>query len=159
MKTPHAFVSGSIVAITVAMAAGPLAQAAQPRASLAEAKAMLDKAVAYYQSVGRKQALADFSAKKPPFGDRDLYVVCLGPGGNVTAHGGNPTYVGMSADALKDANGKPLGSSIWTLGSSKGSGTIDYPMTNPVTKALEQKTSYVQKVGEDVCAVGAYNAK
>jgi hypothetical protein len=157
MNTPHALVAGSVVAVLLAAPAALLAQAGPPRATLAEAKAMLDKAVAHYQSVGHKQALADFTAKKPPFADRDLYVVCLGPGGVITAHGAYPPYVGMSADALKDANGKPLGSSIWTLGSTKGSGTIDFMMANPVTKAVEHKTSYVQKVGEDVCAVGAYS--
>ena len=159
MRTCHAFVAGSIVAVALAVPASLLAQATPARASLADAKAMLDKAVAHYQSAGRKQALADFSARKAPFGDRDLYVVCLGAGGIVTAHGGYPAYVGQSADALKDASGKPLGSSIWTLGSTKGAGTIEYPMTNPVTNAVEQKTSYVQKVGDDVCAVGAYSAK
>src|SRR5712692_1650257 len=71
-----------------------------------EAKAMLAKAVAHYKAVGRKQALADFTGKKPPFFDRDLYVVCIGPHGIVTAHGGYPAYVGASADVLKDADGK-----------------------------------------------------
>jgi len=37
---------------------------------------MQQKAVAHYTAVGRKQVLADFNAKKPLFGDRDLYVVC-----------------------------------------------------------------------------------
>ena len=52
---------------------------AADRGTPAEAKAMLQKAVAHYKEVGRKQALADFNAKKAPFGDRDLYVVCIGP--------------------------------------------------------------------------------
>ena len=51
---------------------------------------MLQKAVAYYKAVGRKQALADFTAKKAPFGDRDLYVVCIGPEHTITANGGFP---------------------------------------------------------------------
>jgi hypothetical protein len=63
-----------------------------------EAKAMLQKAIAHYKCVGRKQALADFNAKKPPFGDRDLYVVCIGPDHTIVANGGFPRYVGMSAD-------------------------------------------------------------
>jgi cytochrome c len=84
-------------------------------------------------------------------------VVCLGPGGIVTAHGGFPSYVGGSADILKDADGKPLGSTIWNTGSSKGEGLIHYPMVNPVSKKVERKSSYIQKFGEDVCVVGAYN--
>src|SRR6266705_1954405 len=49
------------------------------RGKPAEAKAMLQQAVDHYNSVGRKQALADFTGKKPPFVDRDLYVACIGP--------------------------------------------------------------------------------
>ena len=48
------------------------------RGTPTEAKAMLQQAVAHYNSVGRKQALADFTAKKSPFADRDLYVACMG---------------------------------------------------------------------------------
>jgi len=43
------------------------------------AKAMLDKAVIYYKANGREKALADFTRKRPPFADRDLYVFCIGP--------------------------------------------------------------------------------
>jgi cytochrome c len=129
------------------------------RAAPAEAKAMLDKAVAHYKAVGRKQALADFSAKKAPFVDRDLYVVCIGYNGVITAHGFLPVYVGSkAADTLKDAEGKPVGTDIWKIGSSKGAGSIVYPMLSPVSGKVEQKTAFFQKVGEDVCAVGAYGA-
>lgn len=127
------------------------------RGTPAEAKAMLQKAAAHYKAVGRKQALADFTGKKPPFTDRDLYVVCIGPHGIVTAHGGYPAYVGASADVLKDADGKPVGTTIWNTGSSKGEGSIQYPMLNPISNRVERKSTSFLKVGDDVCAVGAYN--
>src|SRR5712692_10372372 len=73
-----------------------------------EAKAMLAKAVAHYKAVGRKQALADFTGKKPPFFDRDLYVVCLAADHTVAANGAFPAYVGAAVDVLKDAEGKPI---------------------------------------------------
>lgn len=47
------------------------------RGTPVEARAMLMKAIAHYKAVGRKQALADFTAQKPPFRDRDLYIVCV----------------------------------------------------------------------------------
>jgi hypothetical protein len=58
--------------------------------------------------VGRKQALADFTGKKAPFADRDLYVFCIGPDRVIAANGGYPSFVGMSADVLKDADGRFL---------------------------------------------------
>jgi len=120
-----------------------------------EAKAMLQKAIAHYKSVGRKQAMADFNAKKPPFGDRDLYVVCIGPDHTIVANGGFPQYVGMSADLMKDANGKSIGKAGYDIASTKGQGEVRYRWINPMTQKTENKVSFFSKAGDDACAVGA----
>jgi cytochrome c len=145
----------TIILLGAALSATPLLSAAE-RGTPAEAKAMLDKAVAHYKEVGRKQALADFNAKKAPFGDRDLYVFCLAPDHIEVANGGFPSVVGTSADALKDADGRPLGKTIWDAG-SKGEGSVRYRWYNPVSSKMEPKVAFAQKVGDDVCGVGAYN--
>ena len=110
-----------------------------------EAKAMLQK------------ALADFNAKKPPFGDRDLYVVCIGPDHTIVANGGFPQYVGMSADLMKDANGKSIGKAGYDIASTKDEGEVRYRWINPVTQKTENKVSFFAKAGDDACAVGAYS--
>ena len=122
-----------------------------------EAKAMLAKAVAHYKDVGRDRALSDFSKKQAPFGDRDLYVFCIGPGDVLSANGGFPSLVGGSVDVLKDANGKPLGKSL--VDAAAHGGSLEYPMMNPATRRAETKVSFVEKVGTDVCGVGAFNPK
>jgi signal transduction histidine kinase len=121
-----------------------------------EAKAMLAKAVAHYKEVGRKQALADFTGKKAPFSDRDLYVFCIGPDGSLSANGGYPSFVGQPVDILKDAGGKPLGKALLAAGAREGGGSVEYPHINPVTHMPQTKVSFVQKAGDDVCGVGAY---
>jgi hypothetical protein len=139
-------------------AAAPAPASTSERGTPAEAKAMLDKAVAHYESVGRKQALADFNARKPPFFDRDLYVVCIGPDHIEAANGGFPQYVGVSADALKDADGKPLGRSLVDA-ANKGGDSVRYRWVNPVSGKTEPKVTFVKKVasgGGDVLGVGAY---
>ena len=147
------------LAVTLSsMAALSLAAPATQRGTPAEAKAMLQKAVAHYKEVGRKQALADFNVKKAPFGDRDLYVFCLGADRIEVANGGFPSYVGTSADNIKDATGKPLGKALWDTG-AKGEGSVAYDWQNPVTHKTEHKVSFVQKAGDDVCGVGAYESK
>ncbi|HVN80152.1 MAG TPA: cache domain-containing protein [Terriglobia bacterium] len=147
--------AGAVFVIALAAGMGFIL-GADKRGTLSEAQAMLQKAGEHYTTVGRKQALADFTGKKAPFTDRDLYVVCVGPGGIVTAHGASAAYVGQSADILKDVANKPVGTTIWNVGSSKGSGSLQYRMLNPVTKKVEPKKTFFRKVGEDVCAVGAY---
>lgn len=143
-----------IAALTLAL--GAHAHAAD-RGTPEEAKAMLAKAVAHYKAAGRQQALADFNAKKTPFHDRDLYVFCIGPDGVTVANGGFPSYVGTSADDLKDADGEPLGKKLIEAVATKTEGTVKYRWMNPVSKKPEPKVSFVQKVEKDVCGVGAYN--
>jgi cytochrome c len=145
----------SIVLIMASLALAAGVQAAE-RGTPSEAKAMLDKAIAHYAAVGRKQALADFNAGKTPFSDRDLYVFCVGPDGSMVANGGYPSFVGKPVDVLKDANGKALGKSLIDAAALAGAGSVEYPHVNPVSRKPEPKVSYVQKVGEDVCGVGAY---
>lgn len=42
---------------------------------------------------------------------------------------------------------------------SKGEGSVAYDWLSPVTKKTEHKVSFVRKVGDDVCVVGAYDPK
>ena len=133
------------------------ATAAQ-RGTPAEAKAMLAKAIAHYASVGRKQALADFTGRKVPFFDRDLYVVCLGADDTVVAHGGYATFVGQSVDLLRDAERKPLGRALWAAAGAANN-SVQYVSLNPVSNKAEPKVSFVQKAGNDLCLVGAYNPR
>lgn len=146
---------GTLALVSLGFVSALSIQAAD-RGTPEQAKTMLAKAAAHYQSVGRKQALEDFNHKKPPFGDRDLYVACITPGGMISANGGFPQFVGVSADAWKDADGKPLGRAILSLKASKREGSIDYSWVNPVTHKMEPKIGFVQKLSEDVCVVGAY---
>lgn len=139
----------------VAEKSSPAPTAKSERGTPAEAKAMLAQAIEHYNSVGRKQALADFNDRKPPFYDRDLYVFCLSADGRTVANGGFPQYIGTSVDALKDAEGKPLGRRILAAASS-GDGSVEYRWLNPVTHQAEHKISFARKAGEDVCGVGAY---
>jgi cytochrome c len=143
--------------IPVVALAGAALAAVADRGTPAEARDMLHKAVAHYSAVGRTQALADFNAKKAPFGDRDLYVFCIGPDRTVVADGGFPEYVGLSADALKDVQGNSVGKAGWDVATAKGEGEVRYNWFNPVLLLLEPKISIFARAGSDVCGVGAYN--
>ena len=173
MKAAYIFVSISLSVVFGCARSAPSTKGAEPsdqaspqsqpspanseRGTQAEAKAMLRKAVDHYNSVGREQALSDFNHKTAPFGDRDLYVVCIGPNDKITANGAFPQYVGSSPDILKDADGKPVGRSIWETGNNKSEGSVQFQMINPVSRKIEPKTIFVRKVSSDVCGVGAYN--
>ena len=106
----------------VALLASGVALFAADRGTSTEAKVMLQHAIAHYTAVGRKQALADFTAKKPPFGDRDLYVVCLSSEHIVVANGGFADHVGTPGDLMKDLDGKGVAEAAWEVTAGIGEG-------------------------------------
>jgi hypothetical protein len=146
-----------LVALILSVAS--LAGAAD-RGTEAEAKSMLDKAAEHFKTVGRERALADFTAGKPPFRDRDLYVLCVDSKHVIVANGGYASYVGSSADAFLDANGAPVGRALWNAAATRPSGSVPYPHFNPVTKKPEDKTTFYRKLADDLlCGVGVYSAR
>ena len=143
----------TIAATTVALFSLNSSVSGQERASAAEAEAMLETAAAHYQAVGRDQAIADFNDPAGGFRDRDLYVFCVGPDDTMVAH---PSVVGMDVTTLADADGQEIGNAIIDIGRMDGSGMLDYRWQSPTTGEVEDKSTFIQAVGEDICAVGYY---
>ncbi len=114
-----------------------------------QAIAMLKKAVAHYDQVGRTQALSDFNHKVAPFFDRDLYVACIDSNLIQSANGGYPQYVGTGIE--------PLSRAEWNAATTTKIDSINYEWLDPATRTMEPKTFYYEKVGSDVCGVGAYH--
>jgi signal transduction histidine kinase len=76
--------------------------------------------------------------------------------GNNLAHGNNPKMVGKNLLEMKDHEGKFIIKSFIDTASSKGKGWVDYKWPNPVTKAVEQKSSYIEKVDNLIVGAGIY---
>ena len=140
--------------ITIAFA---INVSAGDRGTADEAKALLQKAVEHYKQVGSKQALVDFTGKKSPWVDRDLYVGCMNSKHILVANGAFPNFVGTSLDAKKDINGKPLGQSFEKAAAKGGIQSVEWKWFNPVSGKLETKISFVEQVDQDTsCSVGYY---
>lgn len=131
---------------------------AQVHGSAAEAKALAEKAAAYVKSAGADKAFEEFSAKDGKWQDRDLYVFANKFDGMTVAHGANKTLVGKNLLDMKDANGKLFLKEMTDLAKSKGSGWVDYHWSNPQTKKVEPKSSYVLAIPgyEGYVGVGIY---
>ena len=120
---------------------------------------MLASAAAHYVGVGRTQALADFTARKAPFSDRDLYVICVDRQRVFAANGRFPALVGVSADVLKDEHLLPLGDAMWTAVAKTPRAVIRYGGMNPVSRRSEMKRTFLHRLSEDVCGVGVYDPR
>lgn len=124
---------------------------AQQRGTPEEAQALADRAVLHMRQVGAETAIKDFNDPKGEYIDRDLFVIVYDPTGIIMT--GVPALIGKNARALTDVTGKEFGKEI--ISAADGS-WVEYRMTNPSTKKVELKTSYIRKVDDRVVFVGAY---
>ena len=146
-----------LIAAALACALGaPLAARAADNATKEEAMAMVKKGVAYIRSSGKDKAYTEISTKGGKFSDRDLYLVVYGLDGTVHAHGANEKMIGKNLIELKDVDGKPFVKERVELAQSKGTFWQDYKFTNPVTKKIEPKQMYCEKLDDTAVCGGIY---
>ena len=122
----------------------------------AEAIAMVKKAGEYLKANGKEKAFAEFSNPKGAFKDRDLYIMVYDMNGVNRAHGANPKLIGKDLIELKDADGTYIVKSFVETGKTKGKGWIDYKWPNPVSKAIESKSTYIEKHDDVLIGAGIY---
>jgi len=130
--------------------------AAGDKGSANEAVALVKKAVDYMKANGKEKALAEFNNPKGQFIDRDLYIFVFDMNGKTLAHGTNPKLLDKNLIELKDADGKYFMKEFIEVANTKGKGWIDYKWTNPMTKALEPKSTYIEKAGDVIVGCGIY---
>ena len=129
---------------------------AEGHASKEEAMAMVKKGIAFIRTNGKALGYAEISAKGGKFTDRDLYLVVYGLDGTVHAHGANEKMIGKNLIELKDVDGKAFVKERVELAQSKGTFWQDYKFTNPVTKKIEPKQMYCEKLDDTAVCGGIY---
>jgi signal transduction histidine kinase len=128
------------------------------RATKDEAMAMVKKAVAEIQKDGADKAYAAFDDKGGGFTDRDLYVVVYGLDGKVLAHGANAKLIGKDMIDAQDVDGKYYVKERTEMARKQADFWQDYKFVNPVSKKIEPKQMYCQRVGETAVCAGIYKS-
>ncbi len=145
------------VALTMTVALLATSALASDGASKEEAVAMVKKGIAYIKSAGPEKAYAAFTGKDKQFIDRDLYLVVYGLDGKVLAHGQNEKQVGKDLLEMTDIDGKYFVKERVAMVRAKPTGAWqEYKFTNPVTKKIEPKVMYCEKLGETAVCGGVY---
>jgi len=126
------------------------------RGTPAEAEALAKKAVEYVKANGTEKSIASFNDANGKFVDGDLYILLYTMEGKCLAHGANPKIVGKDMLDMKDADGKLFVRERIEIAKTKGKGWQNYKWTNPLSKKIEDKVTYVQKVGDVIVCSGAY---
>jgi cytochrome c len=141
----NACVLGLAVALFVSMVFSVFASEETEKAKK-KAMDLIDKGIAYINKAGKEKAFKDFTDKNGGFVDGEFYIFVVDFKGLTLAHGGNPALVGQSMFELKDSDGKLFIQEFIKLAKEKGEGWVDYKWSNPTTKKVEPKSTYIKTI-------------
>ncbi|WP_420475312.1 cache domain-containing protein [Noviherbaspirillum sp. ST9] len=131
-----------------------------------ECVSMVKKAGDFLAANGKDKTLAEINNPKGLFSHGEIYLFASDHVPNwdsskdrtiTLAHGANPKLVGKDMTDLKDADGFAFVKRMAEIASSKsGEGWTDYKWPNPVTKAIEPKTTFTKRIEPLVISCGVY---
>ena len=131
------------------------------RSDAKTAIALMQKAQTYLQKNGVEKAIIEFNRLDSPFNSKstinpygDLYLYTLDSKGFQSANGKSPKIRGKVMLDMRDIDGVHLIEAMVKIcfSSKEGKGWTKYRWPNPVTKEVEPKQGYVERVpGMDLC--------
>ena len=151
----HGYVAILLAGLLVVISGAALAAAG---ATKEEAVAMVKKAVAAIKAEGTEKVYAEISDPQGAFVDRDLYVVVYRMDGLVLAHGADKSRIGVNLIHDKDVDGKEFVKERIDLAKTEPTFWQSYKFMNPVTKAIEPKEMYCERLNETVVCGGVYQS-
>ena len=152
----------AVFAIVSALAVSALAMAALPAGAAefgtrVEATAMVKRVQEKFKREGPEAAFRAINSKAPGFADRDLYPFVTELTGLCVANGVTPAVTGKNLIDLKDQDGKfMIQEFVRTASTPPGHGWVDYRWLNPVTKTIEDKSAWIERMGNYFVGVGVY---
>ena len=144
-----------LAAAAIALMATP--SFAEDHATKDEATAMVNKAVALIKSAGPEKAYTAIDDKaNADFHVKDLYIMVYSLDGKCLAHGANAKLIGKDMSDAQDSDGVYYVKDRMKLAQSQPSFWQDYKFTNPVSKKIEPKTTFCQRLENTAVCGGIY---
>src|SRR5262245_58941887 len=119
-----------------------------------EVVAMVQKAVAAIKSKGAEKAYAEFDDKSGQFVRGEFYVSVIGLDGTLLAYGADSHHVGDNVMAIKDGDGREIIKERVQLATKQQSFWQSHKLMNPVTKTVEPKAMYCERLRSEERRVG-----
>jgi signal transduction histidine kinase len=144
--------------LVITAAGGALAQ--DGKSSQADAVGLIKKAQEYIKANGLEKAYVEFNSLESPFNTKgdinkhsDLYLYTIDYTGLQVVHGKNPKIRGKVMIDMRDSEGVYLIKGLVDkCKGPEGKGWVDYKWPNPVSKNLEPKSGYIERIpGTEVC--------
>lgn len=108
-----------------------------------QARQMVFDAIMHVRRDGLDRAVQELQDKNGPFLDRDLYVFVLDRAGRYVVHGGAPDKNGSDLHDAPGLDADQLLVDAWDICDHETGGWVSYNITNPLTGAVQTKSSYV----------------
>ena len=125
----------------------PAAPWAADKASQSDAQQIALKAAAFIKDKGIEAGRSAFDAEGE-FKYGEVYVNVIDEKGVRLIYPPKPTAVNLDVSEAQDVDGKYLIKDILDVAKAKGEGWTQYRWTNPVTKKIDEKVTYVKHVPE-----------
>lgn len=156
MPMPNRPLIAALALVAGIVLAGPgvrpsAVQAAQscPVSSPQQAKRLAERAAGVLAAVGRAAAFRRYRDPGGPFVRGDLYVFVVDLKGTIVENVGFPEVIGSGGFNVQSRFGGVV---------ARGRGWVRYRWYNPCSRRLEQKMSYLVRVGDLIVGVGAYGS-
>jgi len=147
----------AVLAVVLALVTVTLPAGAAEFGTRDEALAMVRRVQQKFKKEGAEAAFQAINGKAPGYADRDLYPFVTELTGLCVANGVTPAVRGKNLLDLKDQDGKfMIQEFVRTASTSPGHGWVDYRWLNPVTKTIEDKSAWIERMGEYFVGVGVY---
>lgn len=116
----------------------------------------VNKAVDFAKEYGNDSLLGAINQASDEFYQKDLYVFAYDTNGNIIAHPVNQKIVGKNLLDIPDIDGKYFRREIVEKGKKQDTAWIDYKYKNPENGYIENKTTYIRRVGGIIIGCGVY---
>jgi cytochrome c len=128
----------------------------KPLSSRQVAINFVNKSVDFAMKHGNDSLLGAINQAESEFFQKDLYVFAYDTNGNIIAHPVNPKIVGKNLLDIPDIDGKYFRREIVEKGKKQDTAWIDYKYKNPENGYIENKTTYIRRVGGIIIGCGIY---
>ncbi len=114
-----------------------------------QARQLVFDALVHIRTAGFEQAVRDFHDPQGGFIDRDMYIFVFDRAGFYVVHGSMPEKDGSDLRAIVGLDADKLIEDAWYECDQEQGGWVTYTITNPVTRDVQAKASYVMPLDDD----------
>ena len=157
MRLAAVILSALVLGTSVFAAAAPPLRAAE-FGTREEAIGMVRRVQEKFKREGAEATFRAINGKAPGFVDRDLFPFVHKLDGTLcVANGVTPAVRGKNLYDLKDQDGKFLVQEFVKIANTQpGHGWSDYRWLNPLTGTIEDKSAFIERMGDYLVGVGVY---